>query len=55
MRAIRVIRGRYLPAEFQRPCAWNSFKTVIGAAMTVLNALRPGLGEKLYENALVIN
>jgi GxxExxY protein len=27
---------------------------VIGAAMTVLNALRPGLDEKLYENALVI-
>src|SRR5205807_515660 len=24
------------------------------AAMTVLNALRPGLDEKLYENALVI-
>ena len=27
---------------------------VIGAAMTVLNTLRPGLDEKLYENALVI-
>ena len=26
----------------------------IGAAMKVLNALRPGLDEKLYENALVI-
>ncbi len=27
---------------------------LIGAAMTVLNALRPGLDEKLYENALII-
>lgn len=27
---------------------------IIGAAMTVLNTLRPGLDEKLYENALVI-
>jgi GxxExxY protein len=29
-------------------------KDIIGAAMTVLNDLRPGLDEKLYENALVI-
>ena len=29
-------------------------ESVIGYAMTVLNALRPGLDEKLYENALVI-
>ena len=28
--------------------------TIIGAAMTVLNELRPGLDEKLYENAMVI-
>jgi GxxExxY protein len=27
---------------------------IIGAAMAVLNDLRPGLDEKLYENALVI-
>jgi len=27
---------------------------IIGAAMTVLNELKPGLDEKLYENALVI-
>ena len=27
---------------------------IIGAAMKVLNVLRPGLDEKLYENALVI-
>jgi len=29
-------------------------KNIIGAAMAVLNELRPGLDEKLYENALVI-
>ncbi|MGD0896423.1 MAG: GxxExxY protein [Thermoguttaceae bacterium] len=27
---------------------------IIGAAMTVLNELKPGLDEKIYENALVI-
>jgi GxxExxY protein len=27
---------------------------IIGAAMTVLNKLKPGLDEKLYERALVI-
>src|SRR5712691_3929244 len=27
---------------------------IIGAAMTVLNDLKPGLDEKLYENALLI-
>jgi len=29
-------------------------EVIIGAAMTVLNELKPGLDEKLYENALVI-
>ena len=29
-------------------------KQIIGAAIDVLNALKPGLDEKLYENALVI-
>ena len=29
-------------------------KDIIGAAMAVLNELRPGLDEKLYENALLI-
>jgi GxxExxY protein len=29
-------------------------QNIIGAAMAVLNELRPGLDEKLYENALVI-
>jgi GxxExxY protein len=32
----------------------NLTQVVIGAAMKVLNALRPGLDEKLYERALVI-
>ncbi|MBL9168082.1 MAG: GxxExxY protein [Verrucomicrobiales bacterium] len=29
-------------------------KDIIGAAMAVLNQLKPGLDEKLYENALII-
>src|SRR5438046_5966009 len=29
-------------------------KSIIGAAMTVRNTLKPGLDEKLYERALVI-
>ena len=29
-------------------------ESIIGAAMKVLNTLKPGLDEKLYENALVI-
>lgn len=29
-------------------------KTIIGAAMAVLNELKPGLDERLYENALLI-
>ncbi len=29
-------------------------KDILGAAMAVLNELRPGLDEKLYENALVL-
>ena len=30
-------------------------REIIGAAMKVLNELKPGLDEKLYENALVID
>jgi GxxExxY protein len=29
-------------------------ESIIGSAMTVLNALKPGLDEKIYERALVI-
>jgi len=29
-------------------------KDIIGAAVAVLNELKPGLDERLYENALVI-
>lgn len=29
-------------------------ESIIGAAMNVLNTLKPGLDEKLYENALVL-
>src|SRR6266513_2654026 len=29
-------------------------ESIIGAAMTVLNTLKPGLDEKIYERALVI-
>src|SRR5713101_5378202 len=29
-------------------------EAIIGAAMTVLNTLKPGLDEKLYERALII-
>jgi GxxExxY protein len=29
-------------------------QSIIGAAMTVLNTLKPGLDEKLYERALII-
>lgn len=29
-------------------------EAIVGAAMTVLNTLKPGLNEKAYENALVI-
>ncbi len=32
----------------------ESSAAIIGAAMKVLNTLRPGLNEKAYENALVI-
>jgi GxxExxY protein len=49
IRAIRVIRG-HIPAMKHEGIT----KDIIGAAMVVLNELKPGLDEKLYENALVI-
>ena len=33
---------------------WELSQAIIGAAMTVLNKLKPGLNEKVYENSLVI-
>ncbi len=33
---------------------WELSESIIGAAMTVLNKLKPGLNEKAYENSLVI-
>jgi GxxExxY protein len=33
---------------------WELSEAIIGAAMTVLNKLKPGLNEKAYENSLVI-
>ena len=33
---------------------WASIAEIIGSAMAVLNELGPGLAEKLYENALII-
>lgn len=33
---------------------WEVSEAIIGAAMTVLNTLKPGLKEKAYENALAI-
>ena len=30
-------------------------EAIIGAAMKVLNTLKPGLDEKAYENALLLN
>ena len=39
---------------FERVLHEEITQDIIGAAMDVLNALKPGLDEKLYENALVI-
>src|SRR2546427_10464447 len=49
IRFIGEIRG-------QNPCMKHEeiAKAIIGAAIAVLNELKPGLDEKLYENALLI-
>ena len=49
IRVIRVIRGKN-PAVKHEELTGD----IIGAAMAVLNELKPGLDEKLYENALLI-
>jgi GxxExxY protein len=49
IREIREIRGQNPPMKHD-----DITKDIIGAAMAVLNELKPGLDEKLYENALVI-
>jgi len=41
-------------APMERLIHGDLSQDIIGAAMTVLNTLKPGLDEKLYENALVI-
>jgi hypothetical protein len=33
---------------------WDLSEQIIGSAMAVLNELGPGLDEKLYENALIV-
>jgi GxxExxY protein len=50
IRGIRVIRGQKLLRMIHEHLS----EDIIGAAMKVLNTLRPGLDEKLYENALRI-
>jgi hypothetical protein len=49
IRAIREIRGKTSHMKHEKIT-----KDIIGAAMAVLNEPRPGLDEKLYESALVI-
>src|SRR5437867_9759845 len=49
IREIREIRGTNQAMKHE-----EITKDIIGAAMAVLNELKPGLDEKLYEHALVI-
>ncbi len=44
----------FVPAYIPSMLHEEITQKVIGAAMAVLNELRPGLDEKLYENALVL-
>ncbi len=43
-----------MPASSENLIHAELSHAVVGAAMTVLNTLKPGLDEKAYENALVI-
>ncbi len=49
IRAIREIRGKNRGMKHEKLTG-----EILGAAMAVLNELKPGLDERLYENALVI-
>src|SRR5450432_637761 len=49
IREIREIRGKNSGMKYE-----DITKDIIGAAMAVLNELKPGLDERLYENALLI-
>jgi len=42
-----------MPEQAER-VHWDLSEQIIGSAMAVLNELGPGLDEKLYENALII-
>jgi hypothetical protein len=49
IRAIREIRGKNRGLKPEQLTG-----EILGAAMAVLNELKPGLDERLYENALVV-
>ena len=52
MKSIREFRET--PGQYQAMKHEEITKDIIGAAMAVLNELKPGFDEKRYENALVI-
>jgi len=54
IRDIRVIRGLFDLVAQMELIHKELSESVIGSAMAVLNALKPGLDEKLYERALII-
>lgn len=51
---IREIRGKKWFVTQDKLVQSELSEVIIGSAMKVLNTLRPGLDEKAYENALVI-
>jgi GxxExxY protein len=48
------IRDTCLPSVVEKMLHSELSEKIIGAAMRVLNELKPGLDEKIYENALVL-
>jgi len=54
IRVIRGIRGEIEITTMHELIHKELSQSIIGAAMTVLNVLKPGLSEKIYENALTI-